>query len=73
MTNKNTIVLHDALNDDASVYKDGGFTPSPNGSSYTISVRGPLAQTVFNDVATIQAYIISKLNSCTPKLEQRNT
>jgi hypothetical protein len=73
MTNKNTIILHEALNDDASIYKDGGFNPSPNGSSYTISVRGYLAQTVFNDVATIQAYIISKLNSCSSKLEQRDT
>ena len=72
MTNKNTIVLHDALNDDASIYKDGGFSPSANGSSYTISVRGYLAQSAFNDVAAIQAYIVNKLNACSSKLEERN-
>lgn len=73
MTNKNTIVLDEALNDNTSIYKDGGFTPSANGSSYTISVRGYLKQAVFNDVAAIQAYIIAKLNSCSSKLENRNT
>lgn len=73
MTNKNTNVLHEALNDDASLYKDGGFTPSANGSSYTISVRGYLAQSAFNDVAAIQAYIVAKLNTCSSKFEQRDT
>ena len=72
MTNKNTAILHEVLNDNTSIYKDGGFTPSANGSSYTISVRGYLAQTIFNDVAAIQAYILAKLNSCSSKLEQRD-
>ena len=72
MTIKNTAILHKALNDNTSIFKDGGFTPSANGSSYIISVSGYLAQSVFNDVAAIQAYIVAKLNSCSSNLEQRD-
>ena len=73
MTNKNSIILSEALNDESSVYKDGGFTPSANGSSYTISVRGYLAQPIFADVDSLKVYILSKLHSCASKLEQRNS
>ena len=70
MSNKNTSILIETLNDESSPYKDGGFTPSANGSSYTISVRGYLAQPIFTDVESLRVYILTKLNSCASKLEQ---
>ena len=73
MTNYNTIVISDALNDKLSKYGDEAFSPKPDGSSYTITVRGLASQTIFTDATALQAYILEKLNSCSSKFQQRNS
>ena len=72
MTNANTITIHEALNDKHSVYGDEAFSAKPSGSSYSITVRGVIGKKEFTDVAELKSYILSKLNSCLPKLEKRN-
>ena len=69
MNNSNTIVISEALNNN-SKYFEGSFTASPNGSCYTISVRGPISRLEFNDATEIREYILMKLNSCTTKLKK---
>ena len=73
MTNYNTIVIHKALNDKASMFGDEAFTPKPDGSSYTITVRGLTSQSIFNDVKALQIYILEKIKSCEENLKQRNS
>jgi hypothetical protein len=73
MTNNNTIIIIEAPNVQSSQYGDEAFTAKPNGSSYTISVRGLKSQNIFADVETLHAYIIEKLNCCFSMLEKRNT
>jgi hypothetical protein len=73
MTNNNTIIIIEALNLTSSQYGDEAFTAKPNGSSYTISVRGLKSQSIFADVETLRAFILEKLHNCFPKLEKRNT
>jgi len=70
MTNSNTVIISEALNDNAK-YFEGMFSAKPNGSCYTISVRGPISRVEFSDVAEIREYILMKLNSCNAKLEER--
>ena len=72
MSNYNTIVIIEALNDKLSKYGDEGFSPRANGSSYTITVRGLISQTIFADSTALQTYILEKLNSCSSKLKERN-
>ena len=72
MTNANTITIHEALNDKHSVYGDEAFSPKPNGSSYSISVRGMIGKKEFTDVPELKSYILSKLNLCLPKLKKRS-
>lgn len=71
MTNNNTIIISEALNDRTSPYGDDSFTPSPNGSSYTIAVRGLLDEEAFKDVDALESFILKKLHSCLDKLEDR--
>jgi hypothetical protein len=71
MNNHNTIVMIEALNDNKSIYVDGGFDPKPDGSSYTISVRGLINDVHFADVEALQKYILVKLNLCSHKFEQQ--
>lgn len=73
MTNHNTIVISEALNDKSSKYGDEAFTPKPDGSSYTIAVRGMASQTIFTDATSLKAYILEKLTSCSANLKERNT
>jgi hypothetical protein len=72
MCNANTILIHETLNDKNSVYGDEAFAPKPNGSSYTISVRGLIGNKSFADAESIRAYILEKLISCSSKYEARN-
>lgn len=72
MTNRNTITLSEALNDKSSLYGDEAFTPRPNGSSYTIVVRGLASQKIYSDIDALKTYIASKLNSCLSNLEGRS-
>ena len=71
MNNDNTTVMIEALNDNKSIYVDGAFDPKPDGSSYTISVRGLINDVHFADVEALQKYILVKLNLCSHKLKQR--
>jgi hypothetical protein len=73
MTNHNTIVISEALNDKTSKYGDEAFSPKPDGSSYTITVRGMSSQTIFTDAIALKIYILEKLNSCSSKFEERKT
>ena len=72
MNNHNTHVISDTLNDKTSKYGDEAFTPKPDGSSYTISVRGLASQTIFTETEALQSYILSKLNECSSKLKDRH-
>jgi hypothetical protein len=71
MNNHNTLVISEALNEKTSKYGDEAFTPKPNGSSYTISVRGLASKTIFADSLALQAYILEKLNKCSSKFKER--
>jgi len=73
MTIRNTNVISEALNDTSSKYGDEAFSPKPNGSSYTISVRGLVSQMIFTDATALQAYILEKLNFCSSNFEERNS
>lgn len=72
MTNHNSIVISEALNDMSSIYGDEAFSSKPDGSSYTIAVRGDVTNPIFTDVDALKTYILSKLNSCSDKLKERN-
>jgi hypothetical protein len=72
MTNHNSIVISEALNEKLSIFGDGGFSPIANGSSYTIATRGYVSQKNFADVEALQAHIVYKLNSCSSKLNGFN-
>ena len=72
MTNYNTNVISEALNDKKSIYGAEAFSPKPDGSSYTIAVRGEVTNPNFTDVDALKNYILSKLNSCLDKLKERN-
>lgn len=67
----NTNLIADSLNNVNSVYGNEAFTPKPNGSSYTISVRGLATNDKFSDVEAIRKYILSKLESCANRFEKR--
>ncbi len=72
MNNHNTNIINGALNDKLSKYGDEAFSPKADGSSYAISVRGLISQTIFTDVTALQDYILEKLNLCSSKLTERS-
>ena len=71
MNNYNTVLIDETLNEKSSKYGDEAFSPKPDGSSYTIAVRGLATQTVFTDIPALQSYILEKLNFCSSKLQER--
>jgi hypothetical protein len=72
MNNFNTILISDKLNSPASPYTDANFSPKPNGSSYDISFRGEVGNTLYEDVDAIMAYMYQCLENIKPQLRKRN-